>query len=171
MPTSKPRITITLTHHQHALLRKISDAGGQSMSGVVSEFMVVAEPTLERMAAAFQQLKQDRESDHQRIIEIFSELQSGRENSTPSPSSKPLTSFAPSSPMDLTLGSGMDAIQFRASVDTIRPGTPHPRASPDAHSGIETDHEEQKRTRSRRTSESVISPKNSLKGRKKNGEI
>lgn len=171
MPTSKPRITITLTDHQHALLRRISDAGGQSMSGIVSEFMVIAEPTLERMATAFQQLRQDRESDHRHIIEMFSELQSGRENSTPSFSSKPLAPFAPSSQMDLTLGGGMDAIQFRASVDTIRPDTPHQRASPHAHSGIETGYEEQKRTRSRRTSESVISPKSSLKGRKKNGEI
>ncbi len=170
MPTSKPRITITLTDHQHALLRRISDAGGQSMSGIVSEFMVVAEPTLERMATAFQRLRQDRESDHQRIIEMFSELQSGRENSTPS-SLKPLAPFAPSSQMDLTLGGGMDAIQFRASVDTIRPDTPHPRASPDARRGIETGYEKQKRTGSRRTSESVISPKSSLKGRKKNGEI
>lgn len=170
MPTSKPRITITLTDHQHALLRRISDAGGQSMSGIVSEFMVVAQPTLERMATAFQQLKQDRESDHQRIIEMFSELQSGRENSAPS-SLKPLAPFASSSQMNLTPGSGMDAIQFRASVDTIPPGTPHQRASPDAHSGIESEYEEQKRTRSRRTSKSVISTKKSLKGRKKNGEI
>ena len=170
MPTSKPRITITLTDHQHALLRRISDAGGQSMSGIVSEFMVVAEPALERMAAAFQQLRQDRESDHQRIIEMFSELRSGHENSMPS-SLKSLAPFAPSSQMDFTLGSGMDAIQFRASVDTIRPGTPHQHTSPDTHSGIETDHEEQKRTHSRRISESAISPKNYLKGRKKNGEI
>lgn len=168
MPTSKPRITITLTDHQHALLRRISDASGQSMSGIVSEFMVVAEPALERMAAAFQQLRQDRESDHQRIIEMFSELQSGRENSTPS-SLKPLAPFAPSNQMDLTLGSGMDAIQFRASVDTIRPDAPHPRVSPDAHRGIETGYEKQKRIHSRRTSESVISPKNSLKSRKKDG--
>ncbi|SCX81578.1 hypothetical protein [Nitrosospira sp. Nsp13] len=171
MPTSKPRITITLTDHQHALLRRISDAGGQSMSGIVSEFMVVAEPALERMATAFQQLKHDRESDHQRIIEMFSELQSSRENSMPSFSSKPLAPLVPSSQVDLTLGSGMDAIQFRASVDTIRPGTPHQYASPDAHGGIETGYEEQKKTRSRRTSESAISPKNSLKGRKKNGGI
>ena len=170
MPTSKPRITITLTDHQHALLRKISDAGGQSMSAIVSEFMVVAQPTLERMAAAFQQLKQDRESDQRRIIEMFSELQSGSENSTPS-ALKPLAPFAPSSQMDLTLGSGMDAIQFCASVDTIRPDAPHQRASPAGHGGIETGYEEQKRTRSGGTSESVTSPKNSLKGRKKNGEI
>ncbi|KIO48168.1 hypothetical protein [Nitrosospira sp. NpAV] len=170
MPTSKPRITITLTDHQHALLRRISDAGGQSMSGIVSEFMMVAQPTLERMATAFQQLKQDRESDHQRMIKMFSELQSGRENSAPS-SLQPLVPSAPSGQMDLTLGSGMDAIQFRASVDTTRPSTPHQRASLDAHSGSETDREETKRTRSRRTSASVISSKNSLKGRKKDGQI
>lgn len=96
MPTSKPRITITLSDHQHALLRTISDAGGQSMSGIISEFMVVAQPTLERMAAALQQLKQERESDHQRIIEMFSELQSSRENSTRSP----LSPRAPFVPLD-----------------------------------------------------------------------
>lgn len=170
MPTSKPRITITLTDHQYALLRMISDAGGQSMSGIVSEFMAVAQPTLERMATAFQQLKQDRESDHQRIIEMFSELQSGRENSTPS-SLKPLAPCAPLGQMGLALGGGVDAIQYRASVDTIRSGTPHQRASPEARSGVETGYEEQKRSLSRKASEYVVSPKNSLKGRKENDEI
>ncbi|ARO87864.1 hypothetical protein EBAPG3_008840 [Nitrosospira lacus] len=164
MPTSKPRITITLTDHQHALLRTISDAGGQSMSGIVSEFMVVAQPTLERMATAFRQLKQDRESDHQRIIEMFSELQSGRENSAQSSLERlmPLGSVGQG---DSTLGSRADALQYRASVDTIRPVTP---ASPDVHSGMEPGYKKKKRSRS----ESAISPRNySVKDREKNDEI
>lgn len=166
MPTSKPRITITLTDHQHALLRTISDAGGQSMSGIVSEFMVVAQPTLERMATAFRQLKQDRESDHQRIIEMFSELQSGRENSAQS-SLERLMPLGPVGQGDSTLGSRADALQYRASVDTIRPVTPHQRASPDVHSGMEPGNKKKKRS-----SESAISPRNySVKDREKNDEI
>ena len=79
MPTSKPRITVTLTEEQHAILRQISAAGGQSMSGVISEFMLMAQPVLERMAVEFQQLKQQREADHQLVVEMLSKLHAARE--------------------------------------------------------------------------------------------
>ena len=78
MPTSKPRITVTLTQEQHAILRKISAAGGQSMSGVISEFMLMAQPALERMAVSFQQLKQDLDADRQRVADLLSELHAER---------------------------------------------------------------------------------------------
>ena len=68
MPTSKPRITVTLTEEQHAILRKISAAGGQSMSGVISEVMLMAQPALERMAVSFHQLKQDLDADRRELV-------------------------------------------------------------------------------------------------------
>lgn len=49
--TSKPRITITLTHRQHEILRSISDSRGCSMSGIVSDLITDAQPVLERMLA------------------------------------------------------------------------------------------------------------------------
>ena len=78
MPTSKPRITVTLTEEQHAILRRISAAGGQSMSAVISEFMSMAQPTLERMAVEFQHLKEIREADRQRVVDMLSELHAER---------------------------------------------------------------------------------------------
>ena len=74
MPTSKPRITVTLTEEQHAILRKISLAGGKSMSGIISEFMLMAQPALERMAVALQRLKQDTDADRQSVADMLSEL-------------------------------------------------------------------------------------------------
>ncbi|HET7060708.1 MAG TPA: hypothetical protein VFI43_00855 [Nitrosospira sp.] len=79
MPTSKPRITITLTEYQHAILRRISESSGRSMSGVISEFMLAAQPTLERMAHTFQQLKQDRDEDHQRVAGLLAGLNADRD--------------------------------------------------------------------------------------------
>ena len=64
MSTLKPRITITLSHRQHDLLRAISESSGQSMSSFVSELLETAEPVFERMAATFQRIKQ--QQDHQR---------------------------------------------------------------------------------------------------------
>src|SRR3954453_23511833 len=78
MPTLKPRITVTLTEEQHAILRKISAAGGQSMSGIISEFLLMAQPALERMAVTLQQLKQDTDADRQRVAEMLSELHAAR---------------------------------------------------------------------------------------------
>ena len=49
------------------------------MSGVISEFMIAAQPTLERMAYAFHQLKQDRDVDHQRVADMLLELHAERD--------------------------------------------------------------------------------------------
>ena len=50
------------------------------MSGVISEFMIAAQPTLERMAYAFHQLKQDRDMDHQRVADMLLELHAERDH-------------------------------------------------------------------------------------------
>lgn len=73
MPTIKPRITITLTERQHAVLRSLSKSSGQSMSAYVVEFLELALPTLERMAATMQALAQSRDSDMHRVREQLDE--------------------------------------------------------------------------------------------------
>lgn len=75
MATTKPRITITLTERQHAILRSLSKSSGQSMSAYVVEFLELALPTLERMAATMQAVAQARESDIQRVRDQLDEAQ------------------------------------------------------------------------------------------------
>jgi len=75
MATTKPRITITLTERQHAVLRSLSKSSGQSMSAYVVEFLEVALPTLERMAATMQAVSQARETDIQRVRDQLDEAQ------------------------------------------------------------------------------------------------
>lgn len=82
MPTPNPRITITLKPGMHALLRRISDLSGNSMSAMVSEFLEEAEPALERMAAllsAVESIKGDAEAQRKRITSNLSEAQSQME--------------------------------------------------------------------------------------------
>ena len=151
MPTSKPRITVTLTEYQHAILRKISDSGGLSMSSVISEFMVAAQPTLEKMADAFQQLKQDRYDDHQRVADLLTGLHAERNRNDSRDHMEPraqrvekkaeqaaqagqgtIDTLFPTpetaDPARLTTGSA-DAIQYCASVDTVRPDSHNSRDS------------------------------------------
>jgi hypothetical protein len=165
MPTSKPRITITLTEYQHAMLRRISDAGGRSMSGVVSEFMMAAQPTLERMAYAFHQLKQDRDADHQRVADMLLELHAERDQKNRSSfeadgvgRANPQYSSSPDGLPDSassSLNDCAEAIQYCASVDTVRTDNPDSRDLPWDEVGINTVYEKRKNA----------SPK--TKGRKK----
>jgi len=57
MPTAKPRITITLEPRAYEVLRRLSAAGGQSMSAVVTEFLDLAIPPMERMVVVLEQAK------------------------------------------------------------------------------------------------------------------
>lgn len=49
MPTTKPRITITLSQHQHDLLGAMANAQKVSMSSIVVELLDTAVPVLERV--------------------------------------------------------------------------------------------------------------------------
>ena len=49
MPTSKPRITITLTDQQHALLQAMAGYQGGSMSSIVVDLLETALPVMERI--------------------------------------------------------------------------------------------------------------------------
>lgn len=57
MPTALPRITITLEPHVYEVLRRLSAAGGQSMSALVVDFLEVAVPPMERMVVVLEQAK------------------------------------------------------------------------------------------------------------------
>lgn len=49
MPTAKPRITITLTEHQHAVLSSLSHLQKASMSSIVVDLVDTTLPVLERL--------------------------------------------------------------------------------------------------------------------------
>src|SRR5215217_3816150 len=133
MPTSKPRITVTLTEEQHAILRRISAGGGQSMSSVISEFVLMAQPALERVAVALQQLKQDRDADRQLVADMLSKLHADRARREVAG----LSCASPDAPFEAvehaisTAGTEPDVMQFCASVDFVRPDTDTATDSPD----------------------------------------
>ena len=49
LPTAKPRITITLTEHQHAVLSSLSHLQKASMSSIVVDLVDTTLPVLERL--------------------------------------------------------------------------------------------------------------------------
>jgi hypothetical protein len=51
MPTSNPRLTITLTPAVAAVLRDMSDLSGNSQSAIVGELLEMSLPVFERVAA------------------------------------------------------------------------------------------------------------------------
>ena len=170
MPTSKPRITVTLTEEQHAILRKISLAGGKSMSGIISEFMLMAQPALERMAISLQQLKQDLDADRQRVADVLSELHVERTCEEVSALSRASSPAALSEAMEHpipTTGAEPDAIQFCASVDFVRPDTNMADDSFGDDIEINPGYTEPKRSASARTRGSAQSTKGTQKRAKK----
>lgn len=54
MPTAKPRITITLTEHAHAVLSTLAAAQKVSMSSIVVDLVDTTLPVLERLAQVLQ---------------------------------------------------------------------------------------------------------------------
>jgi hypothetical protein len=50
MPTAKPRITITLTDHQHAVLSALSQLQKASMSSIIVDLIDTTLPVLERLS-------------------------------------------------------------------------------------------------------------------------
>lgn len=58
MPTAKPRITVTLEPRIYDVLHRLSKAGGESMSKIITDFLGVAVPPMERMASLIEQANQ-----------------------------------------------------------------------------------------------------------------
>lgn len=57
MPTAKPRITITLEPHAYETLSRLSAAGGESMSSIVTQFVDLALPSLERVVLVLERAR------------------------------------------------------------------------------------------------------------------
>ena len=57
MPTTKPRITVTLEPHTYDVLSRLSAVGGESMSALVAQFVDVSVPSLERMVVVLERAK------------------------------------------------------------------------------------------------------------------
>lgn len=123
MATSKPRITVTLTHRQHEILTVISKCSGQAMSAILGEFLEMAVPTLERMAATFQQLKASQNIDKGKVIKALDDAQSALE---------PIA-MAATGQFDLFIGRIDNAIGMAdAGIDAARrlPSAAMPEAAP-----------------------------------------
>lgn len=73
MATKKPRITITLEPEVYLLLRSISDVSGQSMSGIVTEFLDGARPVFESMSHAFGKIKAAKDFEKRAFLEALEE--------------------------------------------------------------------------------------------------
>lgn len=79
MATTKPRITITLSQRQYAVLKSISDNSGQPMSAFVNELLEQTLPVLERMAESFRKIKAAQDEQKKRIVDELDQAQSAVE--------------------------------------------------------------------------------------------
>ena len=79
MATTKPRITITLNQRTYAVVKAISDLGGQPMSAFVAEMLDSALPTLERMAATFQAIKNAQTAERGKFLASMDRAQEALE--------------------------------------------------------------------------------------------
>lgn len=57
MPTTKPRITITLEPRTHEVLTRLSVAGGESMSALIGQLVELAVPSMERLVVVLENAK------------------------------------------------------------------------------------------------------------------
>jgi hypothetical protein len=57
MSTTKPRITVTLEPRTYEVVSRLSAAGGESMSQIVSQFVDLAVPSLERVVVILERAK------------------------------------------------------------------------------------------------------------------
>ena len=70
MATNKPRITLSLEPHVYEVLRRMSAAGGNSMSSIVTGFLDVAVPALERMVVVMEAAKAAPEQTMQEVSDM-----------------------------------------------------------------------------------------------------
>lgn len=61
MPTSNPRITVTLQPAVHALLRRMSELTGNSQSALVSEILEQSSPVFERVVRVLEAANEAKE--------------------------------------------------------------------------------------------------------------
>ena len=54
MPTTKPRITVTLKPHAYEVLSRLSAVSGDSMSALLADLFEVSRPSLERLVSVLE---------------------------------------------------------------------------------------------------------------------
>jgi hypothetical protein len=64
MSTKKPRITITLEPRSYEVLSRLSAVGGDSMSQIVSQFVDLALPSLERLVLVLERARSATKETH-----------------------------------------------------------------------------------------------------------
>lgn len=57
MSTAKPRITVTLESHPYEVLSRLSAAGGESMSAILSQLLDAALPSMERLVVVLERAR------------------------------------------------------------------------------------------------------------------
>ena len=124
MATTKPRITITLNDKSYAVLKAISECSGQPMSTFVTEMLDSARPTLERMAATFQKIKQAQDAERALFLERVDDAQSAIE---------PVVMHTLGQ-FDLFLGAVEKAVEGRGAGSACVAGAPSPLPSAPARS-------------------------------------
>lgn len=75
MSTTRPRITVTLTDHQHAVLKRMSELSGSSMSYIVCDFLDTALPMLERVVVAMQAASQASQEVKDGLVQSFTKAE------------------------------------------------------------------------------------------------
>lgn len=153
MATTNPRITITISHNQHRILKAMSEFSGKSMSSVVAEFLDEVEPVLERMALSFRRLKEAGDMQRQRIKTSLDDVQSTLE---------PMLAEIQGQ-TDLFFGQIERAAGVPEANDSIAPGTPpRKRKSPPTNRGV-TPHPASKPKPKGRKASGAISTRSVLK--------
>lgn len=75
VPTTNPRIALTLPPHRYELLRRLADLQGVSMASIVGELLETVEPVFERMCVAIESVKSAPQEMHAGLLKSFLEAE------------------------------------------------------------------------------------------------
>lgn len=67
----KPRLTLSITEEDLAVLRQVSELSGSPMSSIVSNLISLSLPMLQNQIKTLQRVKTDQEQHKKRITQIF----------------------------------------------------------------------------------------------------
>lgn len=67
----KPRLTLSITEEDLAVLRQVSELSGSPMSSIVSNLISLSLPMLQNQIKTLQRVKNDQEQHKKKISEIF----------------------------------------------------------------------------------------------------
>lgn len=67
----KPRLTLSISQDDLAILRQVSELSGSPMSSVVSNLITLSLPMLQNQIKTLQRVKNEQEQHKQKISQIF----------------------------------------------------------------------------------------------------